>query len=158
MQTSLGNVEHLKRQSIVGLESHLERVTSEAKQKITNLQKQVVQQADKRASLQKQIISLENSEVSLTEKLKLSEENCNGFLIKLEANQKLIRELENKITMLEESNRTMEQHKTQICLLQEELVVVKNNQKVEDLEEKLEKEKTAYSRLKEQFKVTIPLA
>lgn len=139
----------------MGLESRLEKMTSDTKNKLAELQNKLVNEVHQKTLLQNQIANYQYTQASLKEKLKTSEENCNSLLMKLETNQKLIRELENKIEILEKSTRIIEEEKNKNRLLEEQVVKLKNDHKVDELKKELKREKDASVVLQRQIQVNI---
>lgn len=153
-KTSLDNVQHLNRQSIVGLESRLERVTTDTHTKISELQSKLSEEGHENLVLSNEITRLKRNWKISEDKLKISEENRNEILIKLESNQKLIRELENKITVIEDTNRAIEKEKNRNRVLEEEITKLKNNEKVELLTRELTMERNLLAAVKDEVKVS----
>ncbi|KAF5279138.1 hypothetical protein FQA39_LY18316 [Lamprigera yunnana] len=159
---SVETLEHLSRKSIIGLETRLEMVTLESQNRITELQNKLTNEIHQKNLLQNDLTVSRNNEILLNEKFKGNEENCNGLLIKLEGNQKLIRQLENKIEILEKSLKNADEHKKKVCVLEDQLVKLRNDQIVAELEQKLRLEvdlnlgfSTQIKELKEELNATI---
>ncbi|KAK5638338.1 hypothetical protein RI129_012633 [Pyrocoelia pectoralis] len=103
---SIEIVEHLNRKSIIGLETRLEKVTLETQNQLSEIKSKLRDKIHEKNLLKTELSAYKTNEESLKEKLKLSEDNCNNLLIKLESNQKIIRELEYKIEILDETAKT----------------------------------------------------
>ncbi|XP_031331447.1 citron Rho-interacting kinase-like [Photinus pyralis] len=149
---SIETVEHLNRKSIIGLETRLEKITLETQNQMSAIESKLRDETHQKNLLQTELSACRASERSLSEKLKASEENCGHLLIKLESNQKTIRELEYKIEILGETAKTIDEQKAKTRALEDEMVKLRNEKVVAEWEQKFKVEKEANANLQKQIK------
>ncbi|XP_015836485.1 citron Rho-interacting kinase [Tribolium castaneum] len=129
---SIEAVEHLNRRSVIGLESRIEKVALDSKQKIMSLQATLDETIKQKKELEFEIEKLKDSEDELRKKLSKS---CDDYTVlngaALEA-EKLVKELGQKVGDFEREFEKAESYKAKIKTLSREIDDFKA--KIRDLE------------------------
>ncbi|KAJ8916601.1 hypothetical protein NQ315_000246 [Exocentrus adspersus] len=129
---SLETVQSLSRRSVVGLESRLEKITSETQGTITELQRKLSETVHEKVVLEGKLDRMRDKEEALRSKLKRSEGEYEDLKSKVDEAEKVIRLLNDQVTNLELDVGKIECYKEQIARLQE---IIDNSHKiVKDLE------------------------
>ncbi|KAJ8956368.1 hypothetical protein NQ318_015106 [Aromia moschata] len=114
---SLEKVQHLSRRSVLGLESRLERITSDTQGTISELQRKLTRR---------------DAEATLARQLEQSEKEYDGFRAKFDEAERVIRQLSDQVSALEEDVEQIQQYKEEIAGLREQ--VDDGRKKVKELE------------------------
>ncbi|XP_060533319.1 citron Rho-interacting kinase [Cylas formicarius] len=115
---SLEHVQDLSRRSVIGLESRLERVTSETQNTIAELEVKLNDEIHKTNVLQNKIVRLKERELTLMDDLERSEEKYGNLKGKVDEAESVIQQLSMKVTELEKDIDTRDDYKREIRELQ----------------------------------------
>lgn len=129
---SLDRVKNLSRRSVIGLESMLEKVTSETQDTITDLQKRLTDENHQKAILENQLRQVSDREASLKQKLAQSEKDFDSWKRKMDEAEDIIRHLNKQISNLETSVDSLTEYKERIIKLEE--AIDKNTKTSKELE------------------------
>lgn len=108
------NIEKLSRKSVIGLESRLEKVTTETQNQLAELKEELAREAEEKKRLAQQVSSCRNDEVLLQQKLEEREK-------RLEDSRSELFALKEKVELLAAENRSIQAYKEQIDNLKREL-------------------------------------
>lgn len=147
MQVTTENIERLSRRSVIGLESRLEKVTSETQSQLSNLRLKLNEETRLKTSLESQLTSTRDNEFALISKLQNSEENQCKLKKEVEDHQKTVRDLKDQIEMYKKKNEAIEKYKQQV----EELNL--KNEALKKCERELKEEKSRNEELKAKIQV-----
>nr|CAH7718792.1 unnamed protein product [Callosobruchus chinensis] len=129
---SLEKVHNMNRRSVVGLESRLERVTSDSQGAIFELQKKLSDEIHQKKVLENKLSKMKEKENSLLDKVNQQDTDFGKWKKKIFDAESEIRRLNEVISVLQKEVEKTQGYKQQISKLQE---VIDNHQKtVKDLE------------------------
>lgn len=112
---------------MVGLESRLEKVTSETQSKISSLQSQLQDEIQNRRSIEKKLIELDEAHNVLLNKYELSEKQNRELKTKTKESELVIENLKKTVSILEEKSEDLEFQKARIISLEEDIIELTNN-------------------------------
>ncbi|XP_050504436.1 citron Rho-interacting kinase [Diabrotica virgifera virgifera] len=118
---SLEKVELLSRRSVIGLESRLDKVTSETHGTISELQKKINEQVHKNNILENKLLDMKDKDKILREKLKCSEKEYATWKELIDEAESQIRNLNEKINVLELDVEKIEDYKEEITCLKKKI-------------------------------------
>ncbi|CAH0549549.1 unnamed protein product [Brassicogethes aeneus] len=148
---SLETVHNLSRRSVVGLESRLERITSDSQNAIHDLQSKLSREIFAKLSLEKELRKLKDSYADLTKKLETSLDENKNLGEKLKENENQVAKIAEKLKEMEKLTTQIKTYKNRVTDLQN---TIDNGQKiVKDFENKLTLLKMDNKNLEEQNKL-----
>ncbi|CAH1118647.1 unnamed protein product [Phaedon cochleariae] len=129
---SLEHVQVLSRRSVIGLESRLDKVTTETQGAIADLQKRLSEECHQKTVIENKLSQAKDKEARLKQKLSQSELNFEVWKSKIDEAEGLIKQLSDQVSVLEKDVSKMEEYKVEIGCLREK--VDSSNKVVKDLE------------------------
>nr|XP_023022952.1 citron Rho-interacting kinase [Leptinotarsa decemlineata] len=118
---SLEKAQFLSRHSVIGLESRLEKVTSETQDTISELEKQLSEEIRQKKKLENKMSQMKMKESLLTKKIDQSEKDFESWKNKLEEAENIIKQFSEQVTDLENHIEKIDEYKQEIAQLQEKL-------------------------------------
>ncbi|KAG5866592.1 hypothetical protein JTB14_013111 [Gonioctena quinquepunctata] len=118
---SLEKVQILNRKSVIGLESRLEKVTSERLDTISELQKKLTEETRQKNLTENKLSQMKIKETLLTKKLAQCEKDFDSWKTKIEEAEAIIKQLSEQVTVLENDVEKIDQYKEEISALQEKV-------------------------------------
>lgn len=116
---SLEKVKHLNRRSVIGLESRLEKISSETQDTISELQKKLTEEIHQKTILENQLRQAKDRESCLLEKVAQSEKDFDSWKKKIEDAETIITHLNQQITVLESNVDRLTEYREEIEKMQE---------------------------------------
>lgn len=143
----------MNRRSVIGLENRLEKMTTEAENQLSELRLKLSEETHDKHSLQEQLTAYKKNESSLISKLQEAENQYTKIKLELETSRKTVKEMEIKVTRLEEDNNSIDGYKKYIQELRNEVEVLRKSDKSNELEGLLSKERKQTEMLKNKLQV-----
>ncbi|XP_017783793.1 PREDICTED: citron Rho-interacting kinase [Nicrophorus vespilloides] len=124
-KASIENVEKLRRASVIGLETQLERVTEETGSKVSALERKLKEQTSMKENIEQKLIELQSKENDLLNKLELSEKHCYELKSKCVESETIIKQLKSDIDILIKERKEVDKYESIIHDLEVELATLK---------------------------------
>lgn len=145
-------MEKLNRRSVIGLESRLEKITSEAQSEVANMKVILMKEKQENASLIQKLKDNEKARKELNETVQTAQKQNEEIKKQFEALTLVLRETEQKN---EELCREFEATKNKLSQVKNELKSFKSDDRTKEFEEALSKEKDSHSKVKNYAEVSL---
>ncbi|XP_018320783.1 citron Rho-interacting kinase [Agrilus planipennis] len=136
-QESLQKVHSLNRRSVMGLESRLEKITTECQDQLCDLENKLSEEIHNKKVLQNHIDELKKSEIELKKQLSLSNEARANLKREVETCNETIKELQHTASNVTDKDTELISLRNEIEILTKKLKELKDNQRNDKEKESL---------------------
>lgn len=144
----------MNRRSVIGLENRLEKMTMESENQLSELRLKLSEETHEKHGLQEQLTAYKKNESSLISKLQEAENQYLKIKVELESSRKTVKEMEIKVSRLEEENKAIGGYKKDAQDLRKEVETLRKSDKLRELEGLLSKERKEVETLKKKMQVS----